>query len=91
MATHSNILAWRLPWTEVQSVGSQRVKTQLSDYCFHFDEMEVPWADHHSNIDKAHLFPFQMLRFEKQDRIYILSVPPIIRIFLIPVSAAGQF
>ena len=30
MATSSNILAWRIPWTEelgrVQSVGSQRVK-----------------------------------------------------------------
>ena len=29
MATHSNILAWRIPWTEepggVQSVGLQRV------------------------------------------------------------------
>ena len=29
MATHSNILAWRVPWTEepggLQSVGSQRV------------------------------------------------------------------
>ena len=29
MATHSSILAWRIPWTEeagrVQSVGSQRV------------------------------------------------------------------
>ena len=29
MATHSNILAWRLPWTEepggLQSIGSQRV------------------------------------------------------------------
>ena len=29
MATHSNILAWRLPWTEepgkLQSTGSQRV------------------------------------------------------------------
>ena len=29
MATHSNILAWRIPWTEepggLQSVGSQRV------------------------------------------------------------------
>ena len=28
MATHSNILAWRIPWTEepggIQSVGSQR-------------------------------------------------------------------
>ena len=29
MATHSSILAWRIPWTEepgeVQSIGSQRV------------------------------------------------------------------
>ena len=29
MATHSNILAWKIPWTEVpgrlQSMGSQRV------------------------------------------------------------------
>ena len=30
MATHSSILAWRIPWTEepggLQSIGSQRVK-----------------------------------------------------------------
>ena len=30
MATHSNILAWRIPWTEepggLQSVGSQRAQ-----------------------------------------------------------------
>ena len=30
MATHSSILAWRIPWTEepgrLQSVGSQRVR-----------------------------------------------------------------
>ena len=30
MATHSNILAWRIPWTEetggLQSMGSQRVE-----------------------------------------------------------------
>ena len=30
MATYSNILAWRIPWTEVlarlQSMGSQRVR-----------------------------------------------------------------
>ena len=30
MATHSRILAWRIPWTEepggLQSVGSQRVR-----------------------------------------------------------------
>ena len=33
MATHSSILAWRIPWTEepggLQSVGSQRVRDDL--------------------------------------------------------------
>ena len=24
-ATHSSILAWRIPWTQLQSMGSQRV------------------------------------------------------------------
>ena len=35
MATHSSILAWRIPWTEkcdgLQSMGSQRVRTRLSN------------------------------------------------------------
>ena len=35
MATHSSILAWRIPWTEeaggLQSMRMQRVWTQLSD------------------------------------------------------------
>ena len=35
MAIHSSILAWRIPWTEepggLQSTGSKRVGTQLSD------------------------------------------------------------
>ena len=35
MATHSNILAWEIPWTEepggLQSVESQKSETQLSD------------------------------------------------------------
>ena len=39
MATHSNILAWKIPWTEelvrLQSMGSQRV-TRLSDFTFTF-------------------------------------------------------
>ena len=33
MATHSSILAWKIPWTEepgrLQSMGSQRVNEQL--------------------------------------------------------------
>ena len=43
MATHSCILAWRIPWTEVpgrlQSIGVQRVRhnTRLSKhYTLHF-------------------------------------------------------
>ena len=34
MATHSTILAWRIPWTEepggLQSIGSQRVRHDLN-------------------------------------------------------------
>ena len=37
MATHSSILAWRIPWTEepggLQSMGSQRVRCNLA--CTH--------------------------------------------------------
>ena len=42
MVTHSSILAWRIPWTEepdgLQSTGSQRVKTRLSDFTFTFKQ-----------------------------------------------------
>ena len=35
MATHSSILAWKIPWTEepggLQSLELQRVQTQMSD------------------------------------------------------------
>ena len=35
MATHSNILAWEIPWTQepggLQSMGSQKSRTRLSD------------------------------------------------------------
>ena len=35
MATHSSILAWRIPWTEepfgLQPMGLQKSQTQLSD------------------------------------------------------------
>ena len=46
-ATHSSILAWRIPWT-VQSTGSQRVR---HDFHFHWG----PRAQHqrHSPIDSS--------------------------------------
>ena len=33
-ATHSSILAWRIPWT-VKSMGVAKSRTQLSVFCFH--------------------------------------------------------
>ena len=46
MATHSSILAWRLPWRDrpgrLQSMGSQRVSTVLSDFTFTFTLSIVP-------------------------------------------------
>ena len=45
MATHSSILAWRIPWTEepggLQSMGSQRVR-QLSVREHQGDGFSVP-------------------------------------------------
>ena len=42
MATHSSILAWKIPWMEelgrLQSTGSQRVRTWLSDFTFTFSK-----------------------------------------------------
>ena len=40
MATHSSILAWKIPWTEeLQSMGSQS-QTRLSDFNFTFKYLE---------------------------------------------------
>ena len=40
METHFSILAWKIPWMEepsgLQSMGSLRVRTQLSDFTFTF-------------------------------------------------------
>ena len=35
-ATHSSILAWRIPWT-IQSMGSQRVRHDWATFTFTFD------------------------------------------------------
>ena len=39
MATHSSILAWRIPWTEepggLQSMGSQKSQAQLKQFSMH--------------------------------------------------------
>ena len=51
MATHSSILAWRIPWTEesdrLQSMGSQRVRhngaTNTFTLSFHFPALGKEW------------------------------------------------
>ena len=54
MATHSSTLAWKIPWAEepgrLQSMGSRRVKTQLSNFTFtfHFPALEKEMATHSS-------------------------------------------
>ena len=44
MATHSSVLAWRIPWTEepgrLQSTGSRRVRHNRSDLaCMHAERV----------------------------------------------------
>ena len=46
MATHSSILAWKIPWTEepggLQSMGSQRVGQYRSDLaCTHAESIKI--------------------------------------------------
>ena len=54
MATHSSILAWRIPWMEepgrLQSMGSLRAGHDLSDFTFtfHFPALEKEMATHSS-------------------------------------------
>ena len=46
MATHSSILAWRIPWTEepggLQSIGLQRIQTRSKQFSMHkHDPMDI--------------------------------------------------
>ena len=45
IATHSSILAWRIPWTEepirLQPIGSQRVRCDLATNTFTFHNKMV--------------------------------------------------
>ena len=50
MASHSSTLAWQIPWMEepggLQSMGSTKSQTQLSDFTFtfHFHALEKEMA-----------------------------------------------
>ena len=59
MATHSNILAWRIRWTEepggLQSMGSQS-RTQLSDFTKMLSESVTFNTEGHAIVQKQ-LYP----------------------------------
>ena len=58
MATPSSILAWGIPWTEVQSMGLQRVEHNLvTNTVFH--SLEVPQLIH--STSEGHLGCFQSI------------------------------
>ena len=54
VATHSSTLAWQIPWTEepgsLQSMGSLKIWTRLSDFTFtfYFHALEKEMATHSS-------------------------------------------
>ena len=52
MVPHSSTLAWKIPWTEepggLQSMGSLKSRTRLSDFTFHFHALEKDMATHSS-------------------------------------------
>ena len=56
MATHSSILAWRIPWTEksgrLQSMGSQRVGPDLAtEHIQHFNASSPDRAQHSWDVE----------------------------------------
>ena len=54
MAPHSNTLAWKTPWTEepdgLQSMGSLKSRTRLSDFTFTFHVLEKEMATHSNTL-----------------------------------------
>ena len=62
MATHSSILAWRIPWTEepggLQSMGSHRVEHDWRDLAACWKDNILPML---GDINLVHLFLFILL------------------------------
>ena len=70
MATHSSILAWRIPWTEepggLQSLRSRKSRTQLEWPSMHtFCDLGklIPWAEAKGYHEKGSSFLSRLLRY----------------------------
>ena len=59
MATHSSILAWRIPWTEepggLQSMGLQRVRHDWATNTFRQEKDEGPQSVPFTGVSMSHL------------------------------------
>ena len=72
-ATHSSILAWKIPWTEepgrLQSMGSQKSRTWLSDWHFRlaltlvFHSFSVALIEHFIHISSFYLLFSSFITF----------------------------
>ena len=75
MTTHSNIVAWGIPWTEepggLPSMGSQRDPAEaIENACTHMlSEKLMVWDCHGSNV--ASLFPVEIFKRNPIFRNYL--------------------
>ena len=62
MTNHSSVLAWKIPWTEkpggLQSMGSQRGRTERQTLSLHFTSRYIPNTSLSYNRNFIHLTPF---------------------------------
>ena len=85
MATHSNILTWRIPWTEepggLQSIGSQRVGHNWSDWActqawFKTDKNKVNIAFSHINLVKNFIHFLEHVCFHFPEKACTVEAMP---------------
>ena len=84
MATHSSILAWRIPWTEepggLQSMAAQRVRHDWATDTFTF----MSWIS--GCVSKPKFFVFKELKVppRNRDRIEFISSTIVVELCLSP-------
>ena len=105
MATHSSILAWVMTWTEkpggLQSVGSQKSQTWLSNYTttmsflslfIYFYVVSIFCLYYGSSLQSSRSCTTGVFQInDKESAIIITSVPPHIMCSFFPITASKFF
>ena len=73
MATHSSILAWRIPWTEelggLQSTGHKESDTtERLQFHFHFHSPGLPYPRRRTYVDQMQVVIFPTSPFSTKDK-----------------------